>query len=160
MCEKAEESLAIPNAGGNSEYSEAVSISLFRLVGYYSFVLENQVKYCLHSKMIDFVSYYKTKRVGVSVTRLFGFPRCRDIPFEEVDRLLRKKLYGLVVARNCVAKCHKFVNCVLHIFTPSIDAALMAYHLFPQLTQEYDTGNKVYLLVTVTYDSSVYTNNY
>ena len=110
--------------------------------------------------MIDFVSYYKTKRVGVSVTRLFGFPGYRNIPFEEVNRLLRKKIYGLVVARNCVAKYHRFINCVLHIFTPSIDAALVAYHLFPQLMQEYDTGNKVYLLVTVTCDSSVYTNNY
>ena len=177
LCTEAVISLGIPNAGGSSEYSEAVSISLFKNVGYSSFILENQVSYKCYSKMIDFVAYFKNRRIGISVTRLFpyrkmysreGFPKegredasvtlsHLSVSDEEIFRLLRKKLNGMLTAREHVSKCHKFNKCILHVFTPSISIAARALQLFPRLSK--DVCN-VYLLISVTRDNKVYTNLY
>lgn len=110
--------------------------------------------------MVDFIAVLKKNRIGISVTRLFGFPNYRDVSDFEVDRLLRKKLCGLLAARRNVTQKHSFKNGILHVFTPTVDAALRAYHLFPLLTREYGVQGNTHLLVTVISDKSIYTNVY
>ena len=109
-------STTIPNAGGNSIISEAYSIQYFKDLGATDFIFETQVLYNFFScKMVDYVMTFQKVRVGVSVARAMNFKVKERFTSEKATQLLQKKLYGLVVARNCVSRKHRFFTSILHI---------------------------------------------
>jgi len=118
------------NAGGNSKVSEMHSIDLLmKKLNASNCLFENSVEYwCWDKKMVDFIlsvpvldkekNSYDITRIGVSVTRAFD---TKKFPFtrESAIKLIKKKLNGLVIARNCVVEEQCFYQSVLHIWSPN-----------------------------------------
>lgn len=155
-------SLTVENAGGKSEVSEALSMQYFHeRFGASQFLLEREVEYWCVYKMVDFVCTIAKTRIGVSVTRAMGFPTPDHFDAESALHLLRKKLYGLIVARNAVDKKHRFFKSILHIFcqTPHIAALLReAYAGLDVNDFGLNIKGAVILRLTVCVDPRVYQN--
>lgn len=119
-------SLGLENAGGRSQVSEALSIEYFTAVwGATGIVCEMEIRYWSDAwKKVDFLCVLGN-RVGVSVTRLMGYPDVRSVSPEQCLRLLLKKLYGLVVARTGVEGDQSYDRSILHIWCPCGRAAEM-----------------------------------
>lgn len=163
LSKEASDSLNIINAGGKSNVSEALSIQYFLSVfGGTDFVYEKQIDYYIHYKMVDFIcTLPNLARVGVSVTRAMKFPRPERFTLEDAHRLLQKKLYGLIVARNAVNRRHAFYRSVLHVWcqTPRIaDLLQEAYNSLDINDYGLDIQGVVVLLLTVCENPAIYRN--
>lgn len=134
LCEAAARSLDIENAGGNSQLSEAYSMDLF-CTSYNAtdIVYEKEVQYWIDYKMVDYVCLVRGERIGVSVTRAMGFPDDTSFHYLDAERLLEKKVYGLVIARNAVCKKHRFFKSILHIWCQTSRIAVMIETAFHKL---------------------------
>lgn len=105
------------NAGGASEYTEAMSIHYFENVFDGSeFILENEVQYWKEHKMVDYMCTINKQRFGVSVTRAMGFPRSSGFTYKDGKELLRSKIKDLIVACDLVITKHSFIKSILHIW--------------------------------------------
>jgi hypothetical protein len=94
----ARRSLTIPNAGGSSNLSEALSMyymrNRFKGSG---FVLETEMRYWINYKMCDFLVKIYGQRFGVSVTRAFGYPTPKHYTEESAYNLLIRSIHSHVV---------------------------------------------------------------
>ena len=186
LSDAAKASLMVDNAGGNSAYSEAISIQYFLDVFQATdIVYEMNVKYYINYKMIDFLCTLGQQRIGVSVTRAMTCPQIlltdrnnimapvhgprkksqEDFTIDDGLKLLKKKIYGLVIARNAVIKEQRFYKSVLHIFcqTQAIATKLkLAYEMFKQDADlnnfNVDIGCHVIILLTVCVNPDIYRN--
>ena len=107
--------LALPNAGGNSKASEALSLELLvRQLNAKLECTEMELEYFPYgSKITDYSVRVGDEVVGVSVTRAMKF----DGVFSEDDArvLLEKKLYGVVASSKAVLKKYRWNKQILHI---------------------------------------------
>lgn len=166
--DEAKNSLKIENAGGRSEISEAYSIEYFvRVFGARNILYETEVEYWLEYSMVDFVCSIPTMngetKIGISVTRAMGYPGPDFFTYEQGLHLLRKKLFGLIVARNSVTKKHSFDRSILHIWcqTPRIAKLLKkAYTSFDIYDYGLDICGIVSLSLTICPDECIYQNKY
>lgn len=162
LCYDAKRSLTIENAGGKSEISEMYSIDYFNNIYNARDVLcENEVGYWYTYKMVDFVCTINTYRVGVSVARAMGYPTADYFTPEIARRLLHKKLYGLIVARNAVVKEQAFTRSVLHIWCQDLRVARLmeeAYSNINPLDYGINVKGIVLLQLTVCDDTQLYRN--
>lgn len=155
-------SLSIDNAGGKSEISEMFSIHYF--VSHYNatnIIFETEVSYWIDYKMVDFICTIADNRVGVSVARAMGFPSPDKFTSEHASRLLHKKLYGLIVARNGVIKSQSFYKSILHIWCQNHSIAYLIHQAFISLDQEdygLDVTGIIILQLTVCDDPQLYKN--
>jgi len=165
-CTTALKSLYEVNAGGSSEISEALSMNYFNdLYGINDFILEMDVKYdVFHCSMCDFVMGTDNNRIGVSVTRALNFHDKYNYTVEDAERLLRKKLFGLIVARSGISKLHNFDKCILHIWCINEAAAMSLHDAYnniiseTNITNNDDGINDVVVIITVCDNDSIYTN--
>lgn len=123
ICADAQRILDEPNAGGKSVVSEALSMEyMHRRFCAHDVITEMEIKYWSRNwKKVDFICSVSTvggacERVGVSVTRAMGYPDYRAFTLEDAVRLLRKKLYGLVVAKAGVDELHHYGCSILHVW--------------------------------------------
>lgn len=157
-------SMSIENAGGNSSISEMMSIELYsRIFDATDFLFEMQINYRYEYNMVDYICSIDNKRVGVSVTRAMGYPREYNFDSTSALRLLRKKLHGLIIARNSVNKKQRFFRSVLHIWCQSSRIANLinkAYKSFD--VDDYGLDIKGYLILhlTVCSDDYIYNNTF
>lgn len=161
LCKSAKRSLSIENAGGNSQYSEALSIQYFReRFRAKNFILEMEIKYWIDYKMCDFICEIKGNRVGVSVSRAMGFPKSSDFTPEIAYNLLNKKLHGLVIASRGICEKQEFHISVLHIFCQDQQVANIVYNMYPKILFEddSDTIKDVIMILTVCEQNYIYTN--
>lgn len=157
LCKSAKRALVVKNAGGKSEISEAISIQFFaERFGAKRFILENEVEYWAKFKMVDYLCLINRENVGVSVTRAMGHPT--DEQFDEIsaEKLLRRKLYGLVVSRNCTVKKHAFFKAILHIWCRTEQVASTLKSTFEGMDKT--TYENVHLVVTVCDHPCIYSN--
>jgi hypothetical protein len=159
---EAERSLTVENAGGKSAISEMFSID-YMVKKYHanSIVLEMEVVYSIDYKMVDYIALVDDIRVGVSVTRAMGFPTAAYFTSEDADRLLRKKLNGLIVARNSVSKHQSFIKSILHVWCQSPNIARLLKDSFRRLDDNdfgLDIKGVVILQLTVCQDTRIYLN--
>lgn len=164
-------SLAIQNAGGKSEISEAFSIDYFnRVHNTYFTIYEKQVQYWIDYKMVDYITSlfdddFMEVRVGISVTRAMLPPgkEGNEFTLEQGVELLDKKIRGLIIARNSVIRQQNFFHSVLHIWCQSKKIAdvmeIAAQNLNPI---EYNLTMKGSFCILVTHCSNpeLYTNYY
>lgn len=146
-------SLSIENAGGNSAFSEALSMQYFNWrFNARDFICEMEVEYNFEYKMIDFIcSIGSDKRIGVSVSRAVGFPSNKYFTIESARTLLNKKLYGLIVARNSVIKKQTFFKSVLHIFCASESIASLLKEAYEELDiDDFGLSVKGHLITILT----------
>ena len=169
--EDSERSLVVDNAGGNSAYSEAISIEYFINVFKASqIVLETEVKYYISYKMVDFICTINQQRIGVSVTRAMKFANKKQNEIyteEDGFKLLKKKIYGLIVARNAVLKEHSFYKSVLHIFCQTKQIVETLRECYQKLKEDdhslYNFNitlkSDVILILTLCHQHEIYSNH-
>jgi len=107
------------NAGGASEFSEAVSFEIFRrLLGATLVNTEMSIAYKWQewSKKTDYTCRVAEDVLAVSVTRAMKFG---PAPFtaEDASRLLEKKLYGCQMSNRDVLSADRWKKQCLHILT-------------------------------------------
>lgn len=159
---EAKRSLEILNAGGQSEISEMFSINYFiEKYNASNIILEKEVIYWIDYKMVDFIVTIGENRIGVSVARAMGFPNASCFTYEMAKKLLFKKIYGLIVARNGVVKEQSFYRSFLHIWCQSENIANLLQLAFENL-DENDYGLKIkgilLLQLTICDDQQIYSN--
>lgn len=121
LSDEADRILKEPNAGGNSEKSEAYAMEfLVKTREAHKIFTEMQVKYHYpHWKKCDFITTIDEENVGVSVTRILPPKR---LPINSLDKyiasLLHKKLYGLVVSRAGTIEECVFSRSILFAWSP------------------------------------------
>ncbi|KAG9400523.1 hypothetical protein AC1031_010743 [Aphanomyces cochlioides] len=150
-----------PNAGGQSVVSEALSMEyMHQLFGAVDVVTEMQIEYWSPNwKKVDYLCTIQSARVAVSVTRAMKFRR-RD-PFTESDAkaLLRKKLYGLVVAKSGVSAAQRYAKSILHIWCQTKLIADKIAACYQAIVAELDIEDNVILMATVTQDEGIFSND-
>ncbi|CAH6419997.1 Hypothetical protein HVR_LOCUS1052 [uncultured virus] len=162
VCEDARRSITIDNAGGKSDISEMFSIDYFtQMYGARNTILEKEVSYWIDYKMVDFICTIGCSRVGVSVARAMGYPTSDKFTSTMAARLLYKKLYGLIVARNAVVKNQSFFKSILHIWCQDIHVAQLLRDAFANLDENdygLDVKGVVLLQLTICDDQQLYKN--
>lgn len=147
LSEGARRILKCPNAGGSSEWSEAISFECLQAMIGPSLKLlltEMEIEYKPMSKIMDFSVSIKGKPMGVSVTRMINF---RDLKkkykgiftFQAVRDLLYKKLYGALLSSQRVCDHHRWEKQCLHIFTTSqtvSEAVITEYYKLDQIFRQ------------------------
>jgi len=165
----AKRSLILDNAGGKSEYSEALSIQYFQdTYDATDIVPEMEIEYWIRYKMVDFICTSQGYRVGVSVTRAMKFIKKKGqesdvFTTEDALTLLHKKLYGMIVARNAVSEKHSFFKSILHIWCQTQQIAQTLKDVYASLDlNDYglDIQGAVILILTVCESPSIYRNLY
>lgn len=122
LSEGARKILTLPNAGGNSVFSEVFSYEILSNVfGLRLVHTEMELRYWPSGgKLTDYsVVTRGGAYVGVSVTRAMLWPQKTAYDLEDADRLLDKKLEGIVQSsRNVYPKFHRGTQ-ILHILAES-----------------------------------------
>lgn len=158
----AKRSITIENAGGKSDISEMYSIDYFtQMYDATNTILEKEVTYWIDYKMVDFICTIESHRVGVSVARAMGYPTSDKFTFDIASKLLFKKLYGLIVARNAVIKSQSFFKSILHIWCQDMHVANLLRDAFSKLDDnDYGLNVKGVLLLQLTIcdDPQIYKN--
>uniref|UniRef100_A0A7S1U3N9 Uncharacterized protein n=1 Tax=Phaeomonas parva TaxID=124430 RepID=A0A7S1U3N9_9STRA len=124
-----------PNAGGKSVVSEALSVEYF-VKRFRATAIQTEMEltyWSEHWKKIDYSVVVGAQRVGVSVTRAMGFPTQGAFTTGDARRLLKKKLYGLIVARAGIDESCKFGVAVLHTWCQSARIAKLLQEAFVEL---------------------------
>jgi hypothetical protein len=162
VCVDAKRSITVENAGGKSDISEMYSIDYFSTVhGATDTILEKEVEMFINYKMVDFICTIDGHRVGVSVTRAMGYPTPDKFTPAMAAKLLYKKLYGLIVARNGVVKSQSFYKSVLHIWCQDVRIAGLLFDAFSNLDDNdygLDVKGVLILQLTVCDDPQIYKN--
>lgn len=162
LSNKVKQSMAVENAGGNSEYSEALSMHYFENIFNASdFILEKEVEYWSNYKMVDYICTIMGKRIGVSVTRAMGFPTSRKFKYSDAIHLLRRKINGLIIACDLVITKHGFEKSILHIWCQNarISKLLMkAYKNFSLESVDHRILCDLALIITISNNKDIYTN--
>jgi hypothetical protein len=134
----------VENAGGNSSISEGYSIDYFQSrFEATDVILEKSVQYWIDYKMVDFICTINNERVGISIVRGMHYINPALFTIEDARRLIRKKLEGLIVARNCVCDHHSFDKSVLHVWCQTQRIADLIQEAFHELNED----NKDYLQI-------------
>jgi len=153
MSKEARKLLLSPNAGGSSEWSEAVSFELLRvLLGVDLLHTEMELEYTPGSKITDYsIRLFGQTIIGVSVTRALKFS-LKGEKFTEEDgvRLLRKKLNGVNESTRGVLDHHKWSKQFLHIFAQTAEIAqiLKKVYLSADLIDAELRSNTIVIVTT------------
>jgi hypothetical protein len=153
--------MAEPNAGGDSQRSEAYAMEiLYHTHGARGVTTEMRIKYwSSHWKKCDFITVLPDAgKVGVSVTRALVGGSCYDP--DDIDlymaRLIRKKLYGLVVSRAGVSEENAFNGALLFIWSPDRVTTRVLQRLFRQMSADLTDG--VHLVIAETDEQALWTD--
>jgi len=98
LCDGARRIMDEPNAGGNSVWSEVLSLEvLYRMFGAKLVKTEMEIRYApAGSKKTDYSCVIAGQKLGVSVTRAYKY---RGVyTNEDAALLLHKKLYGVLAS--------------------------------------------------------------
>ena len=138
-----------PNAGGNSLWSEVMSLELLRgLYGANLVRTEMEILYGCHSKITDYSILLFGHHFGVSVTRAMKFQGifCEEDAFT----LLRKKLNGVIKSTRGVIREHRWEKQILHIWAECDYVVDVVRRAYVSLDDEYKANTLV--LCTVARD--------
>lgn len=173
-----------PNAGGNSEWSEAFSFEILNtLYGaqlictgkrrnekvviliffdcdcFVLCVLEMEINYWpLGGKITDYSVKLFGQLIGVSVTRALRFKAV--FTEEDAFTLLSKKLNGINVSSRLVVDSHKWSKQMLHVWAANENVAKMLEKVWHKLDSSLTSNT--FMLITVTEENTdfIYRNNF
>lgn len=164
LVREARYSLDIPNAGGSSDVSEALSMQyMHNRFGARDFIPEMDVPYWIEYKMCDFLATFGNEWVGVSVTRAVPYPfDTGEYTLEKATNLLQRKLYGLIVAREAIMEDYGFSRSILHVwcYNSKIANLIEAAHnaIAVNDAKSHRTYDQVHVICTICPYKYVYTN--
>jgi len=121
LCSDAQRMLSLPNAGGNSVWSEVFSIELLGFLHRLKLQMtEMELEYQPNSKITDFsITTGQNTTLGVSVTRAMKFQggRCKGLfTQEDAFKLLEKKLNGVNLSTRGIVN-QQWDKQILHVWT-------------------------------------------
>ena len=136
------------NAGGNSIISEAISAELLsRLFRANSIRTEMEIEYIFSNwKIADFTVKMYNKNIGISVTRAANYKTTFNLA--SADTLLRKKIIGLVLARNGTSDKDSWQTSILHILAEEPRIKNLLHKAYKRLPN--DLKDNIIILCTVT----------
>ena len=146
LSEDSNRMLNTPNAGGNSLWSEVMSLELLQgLYGASLLRLEMEILYGCHSKITDYSVVMMGHHIGVSVTRAMKF---RGIfTTDDALHLLNKKLNGVVKSTRGVIREHRWEKQILHVWAECDYIAEIVKRVYEE---ELEDDMKANTLVIVT----------
>jgi len=152
------------NAGGNSLLSEAYSIDLFtRYYGAKNIIYENDIEYWFNTcSIIDYIADINDQRVGVSVTRAINYQDTKNFTVHNAIKLLKKKLYGLLVARNAVISEQRYLHSILHIWAYNEQVANTIQEVCKTIDLHKmgpDVYGNVIIVISVCDNNAIYENH-
>jgi len=135
-CDDALRLISLPNAGGNSIWSEAMSLEvLYRAFDARLEKTEMEIRYFPYgSKITDYSVRISEKCVGVSVTRAMTFGQ--KYTRSDAERLLKKKLFGVIMSSQNVMREDGWIKQVLHVLTPNQAIADLLEQVFYTFSPE------------------------
>jgi hypothetical protein len=150
ICQLSSKIYLEPNAGGKSLHSEAISVKVLNeLFGLSDIATEMEVEYrWFNYKRCDYICTMYGQRIGVSVTRAMAYPHPSLFTLEDACRLLNRKIYGLLVAREGVLEKHDFKKCILHIWCETKRISDLVRYYYSTLNVEMK--DNIILVLTVT----------
>ncbi|KAF0720667.1 Aste57867_92 [Aphanomyces stellatus] len=153
--------LTEPNAGGQSVVSEALSMEyMHQLFGAVDVVTEMQIEYWSPNwKKVDYLCTIYAERIAVSVTRAMKFKAWEAFTLDDARTLLRKKLFGLVVAKTGVSESQRYTKSILHIWCQSKAIADTIALSYKAIVAELEIEDNVILMATVAHEDGIYDNN-
>jgi len=158
LSEGAKAVLGSPNAGGNSEMSEAMSFEVLkRYFGAQLEKTEMSIEYEWSiSKKTDYLCTMFKRKFGVSVVRAMSFRKPFDV--NDAIRLLNKKLHGVNMSSRDVVDQDRWTKQILHVWAKdqaTVDAIQAAYKL---MSPELLSNTVVVISLTNNTGSFVFTN--
>lgn len=150
MCNHSKKIYLEPNAGGKSLHSEAISVRvLSELFDVTNIATEMEVEYrWFNYKRCDYICTMYDQRVGVSVTRAMAYPHPTLFTYGDAKRLIDRKIYGLLVAREGVLETYDFKKCILHVWCETERISDLVRYYYSTLSDE--TKDNITLILTVT----------
>ena len=151
--------LDTPNAGGTSEWSEAISFELLRSVYGASLLrTEMEIEYRCGSKITDFAVMINGIHLGVSVTRAMSWGQS-VFDLAEAERLLSKKLQGVNASTKGVIKAHRWSRQILHILCDHPDNQALLVQAYDQLDSATKANTIVLITNTTGHSRFIYRND-
>mmetsp|Transcript_20276 Transcript_20276/g.77621 ORF Transcript_20276/g.77621 Transcript_20276/m.77621 type:complete len:283 (-) Transcript_20276:287-1135(-) len=149
LCAGAVRIMTLPNAGGTSVNSEALSFEVLRqMFNARLDATEMELQYWPeNSKITDYSVVIQKRKFGVSVTRAMKFGGGRFTE-EDATRLLSKKLYGVVESTKAVIAPYKWKKQILHVWAQNNQIADMLRAVYDTLIPSEMQSNTV-VVVTV-----------
>nr|CAG4709098.1 unnamed protein product [Naegleria fowleri] len=155
--------LCVPNAGGNSVFSEVLSFELVKML---IESLCTSIRVSLHKTEMELV--YKegskitdmcialnntvtneTELMGCSVTRCFNFMNLEEVVSDaSIKQLLKKKLSGIIDSTNGVIG-DQWSRQILHIWTSNMQTAQAVQRIFGNEISDELKSNTI-VIITVT----------
>ena len=154
--------LEIPNAGGSSVFSEALSCELFSSLYHGKYLrTEMEIDYiCQAFKPVDMLIKLPVKgkyiNVAISTTRAMAHWGHELYTRELADKLIRRKVMQLILARDAVCDNDGFEKSILHVWCQTDRIAKIVSSSFFEL--DPDSTKNILCICTVTNYRKIYTN--
>jgi len=134
-----------PNAGGNSVWSEVLSMELLSML--YSAKLKNtemELQYCMQGSITDYSVTMSDSVIGVSVTRAMKY---RGVfCYEDALALMTKKMKGVMKSSENIIDEHKWTKQVLHVWVQEPYMVALVEQAYASLT-DFHSNTLVQLTV-------------
>jgi len=148
MCEGANKMLHLPNAGGNSLWSEVISLEVLACM-FNAKLLKTEMElqyWPLGCKITDYSVELFNQTIGVSVTRALKF--AGTFGKEDARNLLEKKLYGVNVSSKCVLKEHAWTKQVMFIWAEQHYVADVIESVYQSISDELKSNTLIFVVVS------------
>ena len=155
----AKRSLVVPNAGGNSQISEAISINLMcKFFPGCSVILETSIRTVwARWPIVDYVIVRSGRtNVGISVVRAMHYLDEFFFDQDEAIRIMYKKLNGLVVAQR---GCYQYSWSILHVICQSNRIAKICKSVAHQVASDLDIADSIEMMFSIVEHQDVYKEN-
>lgn len=134
LSESALRVLNTPNAGGNSVWSEVLSMEMLSML--YSAKLEKtemELQYVMEGSITDYSVKMNGFVIGVSVTRAMKY---RGVfSYEDALALLTKKMKGVMKSSENISEEHKWTKQVLHVWVQEPYMVALVEQAYAALTE-------------------------
>jgi len=156
MGEGAQKIMNVPNAGGSSIWSEAMSFELLQQLHNAKLMrTEMELEYMfLGCKITDYSVQMFDRNVGVSVTRAMKFNG--TFTDDDAKALLHKKLEGVNVSSRFIIEEHGWNMQILHVWAQAHYIAETLHRVWTQMDDEVKSNTLV--MVTVCDAPWIYRN--
>jgi len=145
LCDGSSRILRLPNAGGNSIWSEIVSFEVLSSMFNAKLLrTEMELEYWpLGCKITDYSVEMLGQIIGVSVTRAIKF--AGTFTAEDANVLLRKKLDGINVSSRCVVPEQSWSKQMLFVWATDERVADIIMNQFAQVEDELKSNTFVFV---------------
>jgi len=148
LCSSAKKMLHLPNAGGNSVWSEVVSFEVLAFMFRAELIrTEMELEYWpMGCKITDYSISIFGEHLGVSVTRALKYKG--TFTDEDAKDLLSKKLYGVNVSSRCVITKQPWKKQILFVWAEQEYIGNLIQKTFDTLEEHLKSNTVIFICVS------------